>query len=431
MQYEIKEFNEKQIRTVFNEEENEWYFSVIDVIGAITESKDPSQYLKRAKSRNQSLATFTGTSCTREALLTVQGMKRTTSVISKRNLSQFLSYFSSEKKEEFSTWLESNFPTIEKIESQNSAYLLQKSNIRNLIYTIRNTQVMFDSDIAMLYQVDTKRINEAVKRNPERFPHPFCFKLTLDELNNLKSQIATSSLQPFDSDTHGGRRKLPSVFDEHGILMLATILHSDIAIKMSVEIINEFVDMRHFLQDNNLLLSKVDSLEKQQKIFSEFKIDASLKLDTLLEYMHKHEAPIEFTFLEDTFYDGVSIITQFIQSASKEIILIDNYANNQTLDLLSKKKRDVLITLITHPKTSLTQTDIDSFNKQFTNLQLYESKSFHDRYLILDRCVYFDVGSSIKDVGKNISTIRQLSKPSEIEKINNQLNAVLKEDKKL
>lgn len=415
MEYRNLTFNNQNIRTALSEEDNEWYFSVVDVIRVITDSEDPSQYLRRAKSRNQSLATFTGTSCTREALLTVQGMKRTTSVISKRNLSQFLSFFSSEKKEEFNTWLESNFPSIEMIKSQNSAYLPQKSSIRNLIYTIDNVQFMLDSDLAELFQVDTGNLNKAMKRNIKKFPENFCFQLTCENMAILNFQIGISSL-------HGGTRKLPYAYTEHGILMLATVLHSDIATEMSVRIIQEFVEMRHFLTDNNFLFNRLDSLEKKQLTYE---IQTSEKFEEIFDYMHQHSLRKDAFFSQGTYYDSYSLLIEYIQLANESIILIDNYVDLHTLNILSKKKEVVSITLITHPKTSLTNNDINQFNQQYPSLIMYLTDTFHDRYLILDHSIYYTMGQSFKDVGKKNSGIVQISDSFYLDALNEKVNEVI------
>ena len=139
--------------------------------------------------------------------------------------------------------------------------LIEAEEIQNLIYTIRGKQVMLDSDVAMLYHYETKRINEIVKRNQERFPENFCFQLTETEVENLRSQIATSSL---DKVNYGGRRYLPYVYTEQGIAMLSGLLKNNIAIQVSLNIINAFVNMRHFLKDNGKLLQRISKLEYQQ-----------------------------------------------------------------------------------------------------------------------------------------------------------------------
>lgn len=421
MQYNNITFNNKTIRTALNEENNEWYFSVVDVVGAITNSKDPRQFLSRLRYRNNELDSFVCTNCTRGALLTSTGIKRTTTIATKEQIITILSYISSSNKEEFISFLEDNYPSIEILENKNSAYLPQKSDIRSLIFTIRNTQVMLDSDIAIIYQVDTKRINEAVKRNPQKFPESFCFALSEVEYETMRSQIATASTT---SARTRNKRFLPYAFTERGILMLANVLHSSIANDMSVKIVNEFIEMRNFLSDNNLLFSKVNSLEEQQL---SFKLETNNKFDEVFEYIHEHSSSKTKFFKEGSYFDALVTLTDNIQSANKEIILIDNYVNLHTLNILAKKKKDVSLIVITHPKTSITQDDIETFNKEYSNLTLFHTTSLHDRYLIIDKHSYFTIGQSAKDLGRKISGIVEITDSIFKNMLNTEANRIIQE----
>lgn len=237
-------------------------------------------------------------------------------------------------------------------------------DIRNMIYTVRGQQVMIDYELAMLYGVETRVLNQAVKRNIDRFPDRFRFQLTKDEYENLKSQFVISSLEEGKSD-YGGRRKLPYVFTEQGIAMLASVLRSETAVQTSIHIMDSFVEMRRFLANNALLF------ERTKKIFFGGQI-----------------------------YDAFSLIVGLIQKAEREIVLIDGYVDVKTLNLLSKKQEKVSVTIYTQRKTQLTKTDCENFNAQYPMLEVKYATAFHDRFLIIDRETAYHVGASLKDAGK-------------------------------
>ena len=197
---------------------------------------------------------------------------------------------------------------------------ITENTIKNLIYVIRGLQVMLDSDLAMLYQVETKRVNEGVKRNIKRFPESFCFQLCEDEFLNLKSQIATSSLQ--EGNGHGGKRKLPYVFTEQGIAMLSAVLRSDVAIQVSIKIMNTFVEMRHFMANNSLVLSRINELEVKQLSYQKETDD---KFEQVFHYISEHEEVSQKIFFEGQIYDAFSLLVELIAKAKTEIVLIDNY----------------------------------------------------------------------------------------------------------
>jgi len=263
--------------------------------------------------------------------------------------------------------------------------------IRNLIYTVRGQQVMLDSDLAMLYQVETRRLNESVKRNIGRFPESFCFQMTREEYNSLKSQIATSK-----PEGRGGRRKLPYCFTEPGIAMLSSVLHSDTAINVSVRIMNTFVEMRRFISNNALLFEKISNVELKQL---EFQKETDEKFDKVFEYIADHAESEQKIFYDGQIYDAFSLIVSLIQKAKKKILLVDGYVDIKTLNLLAKKKKGVDVTIYTHPKTSLSQTDISNFNSQYPKLNVKKTAIFHDRFLIIDDHNVYHIGASIKDAG--------------------------------
>ena len=212
----------------------------------------------------------------------------------------------------------------------------ETDNIKSLIYTIRGKQVMLDSDVAMLYRYPTKRINEAVRRNIERFPENFCFKLTEIEAENLRSQFATSSLE---KENYGGRRYLPYVFTEQGIAMLSGLLKNDIAIQVSINIMNAFVEMRKFIATNGQVFERLTSIEyrvlEQNKMLTEHE----KKFEKVFDELQKNEK-IEFKqsiFFDGQIYDAYSLIIDIIKKAKQKILIIDNYIDDSILKMLSKK----------------------------------------------------------------------------------------------
>ena len=267
-------------------------------------------------------------------------------------------------------------------------------DIKSMIFVVRNQQVMIDSDLAILYQVETKRLNEAVKRNIARFPEEFRFQLTAEETESLRSQFATLN----ENDGRGKHRKyLPYVFTEQGIAMLSAVLRSDVAIQVSISIMKSFVEMRRFIANNALLFERISTVELRQL---EYQKQTDEKLEQIFEYISEHEESSQKVFFDGQIYDAFSLIVNLIQKAEKEITLIDGYVDVGTLNLLSKKKSDVAVTIYTQKQTKLTKTDIKNFNAQYPTLKIKYTKVFHDRFLILDRMTAYHVGASLKDAGK-------------------------------
>lgn len=272
----------------------------------------------------------------------------------------------------------------------NAVEIISEDTIKSLIYVVRGKQVMLDSDLAMMYQVETKRLNENVKRNIKRFPESYCFQLTKEEYENLRSQIAT---------TKGSekRRYLPYVFTEQGIAMLSAVLRSDIAIQVSIRIMDTFVEMRKFLANNSLVLNRLNEIEIRQLGYQK---EADEKFEKIFNYISDHEEDNQKIFFEGQIYDAFSLIVNLIQKAKKNIKLVDGYVDINTLNILSKKKNKVSVTVYTHPNTHLTNMDINNFNAQYYGVTLKYTTAFHDRFLILDDTVVYHIGASIKDAGK-------------------------------
>ena len=280
--------------------------------------------------------------------------------------------------------------------------------IQSMIYTFRGRQVMLDSDLAMLYQVTTSNLNKAMKRNIARFPERFCFQLTENEYENLRFQNGISSL----TNNYGGRRYIPYVFTEQGIAMLSAVLKSDIAVEVSLKIMDSFVEMRKFLISNQELFSRLDKAELRQIEF-EKKVDlknaeTDKKLEEVFDYIATTKEVKQKIFFNGQIYDAFSLMVEIVEKAEKELILIDNYVDVNTLNILSKKKDGVNVLIVTSGNGNLTEKDIAKFNSQYPKLTVKISKDFHDRFLIIDRKEVYHIGASIKDAGKKSFGITKL-----------------------
>ena len=267
--------------------------------------------------------------------------------------------------------------------------IIDNREIQNMIYTIRDKQVMIDSDLATLYQVTTKRLNEQVRRNKNRFPSEFMFRLTAEEYEHLRSQKATSS----EDNAHGGRRYIPYAFTEQGISMLSAVLKSDVAVEVSIKIMNSFVEMRRFLLSNKEMFARLDRVELKQ-------LETDKKLEEVFNYIATNTEVKQNIFFDGQIYDAFSFIVGLVKKAKKEIILIDNYVDVNTLNILCKKNKGVDVVITTAGKGSLSTKDITKFNAQYPKLLVKTTTDFHDRFLIVDKTDVYHIGASIKDAGK-------------------------------
>ena len=256
-------------------------------------------------------------------------------------------------------------------------------NIKDLIYTIRDKQVMLDSDVAMLYHYETKYINLAVRRNKERFPENFCFQLTNIEAENLRLQFATSSLT---KENYGGRRTLPYVFTEQGIAMLSGLLRNDIAIQVSINIMNAFVEMRKFLVENSQVFERLNNIEYKLIEQNNMLSNHEKKFEQVFnELQNKKEN--EFTqkiFFDGQIWDSYSLMIDIIKTAKNKILIIDNYIDDTILKMLSKKNKDVEVIILTSQNCDISKLDINKFNKQYPTLKIERSNKFHDRFIAID-----------------------------------------------
>jgi hypothetical protein len=260
--------------------------------------------------------------------------------------------------------------------------------IENKIYELRGIPIMLDNDLAILFQVETKILNKSVKRNMERFPNHYMFQLTIEEWNNLRFQIGTSS------ETYGGRRFIPYAFSEQGVAMLSAILRSEIAIKVSLQIMDAFVSMRKLLRSNILLeycLSQVEykHLETEQKFNQIFKALES-----------KDSLPQQGIFFEGQIFDAYMFISNIIRSAQNSIILFDNYVDDSVLTQLDKRDKMVSAVIYTHQVDKKLQLDILKHNSQYPPIEIKVIKTIHDRFLMIDEIEVYHIGASLKDAGK-------------------------------
>lgn len=283
--------------------------------------------------------------------------------------------------------------------------LTTAEDIQNLIYTVRGKQVMLDSDVANLYHYETKKINQAVKRNIERFPEGFCFQLTESELENLRSQFVTSSL---GTGNYGGRRYLPYVFTEQGIAMLAPLLKNKIAVQVSINIMNAFVIMRHFLKENGQVFERLTSVEYRL-------IEHDKKFDIVFDKLQEKQIENQRIFFNGQIYDAYSLIIDIIKNANNKITIIDNYVDDSILEMLSKKKDNVEVVILTSNKSNIKNIDIQKFNKQYPTLKVAKTDKFHDRFIILDEKEMYHLGASIKDLGKKCFGINKIENDDIIE----------------
>lgn len=267
---------------------------------------------------------------------------------------------------------------------------LIENKIENLVYEVRGVEVMLDSDLAMLYEVETKRINEAYYRNIDKFPERISWKLTKDEANNLRSQFATSS----GVNNYGGRRYLPRVFTEQGIYMLATILKSSVATKVSIAIMDTFVRMRHYINYNKYMLPN-------RMLLLEDKVDNNTKrINQLFDMFDPKEITKEYLFFENQLFKSHYVLNKIFESAKEEIIIVDNYADKELLMYLSTLQKSIKII-----SKNMDNLLIAKYEKEFNNIEFIRKDIFHDRFIILDREKLFSCGSSFKDLGKKFFAI--------------------------
>jgi len=292
---------------------------------------------------------------------------------------------------------------------------LSKLDLGNSIFTIRGCQVMIDRDLADLYRVEVKRMNEQVKRNIKRFPEHFMFQLNLaewdqfqkEQLSNrnssfLRSQIATAK-----------RRTLPYVFTEQGVAMLSAVLSSETAIQTSIQIMGAFVEMRKILLNHSGLIQRLDGLERKQ-------IETEQKFERVFQALEQNTIPTQGIFFDGQVFDAYAFASRIIRSAEKNIVLIDNYIDESTFTHLSNKKKGVLVRILTKSQSKQIQLDLKKANEQYGGFELHSFDKSHDRFLIIDDQEVYHLGASLKDLGKRWFAFSKLDKSS----VNGLLNMI-------
>ncbi|MBU1198868.1 MAG: ORF6N domain-containing protein [Nanoarchaeota archaeon] len=271
--------------------------------------------------------------------------------------------------------------------------------IKDKIHTIRGEQVILDSDLAEMYEVKTKALNQAVKRNKERFPSDFMFILTHNEVESMVSQSVIPSNKVLrsqfvtSSSKHGGRRNLPYAFTEQGVSMLSAVIRSETAVKVSIQIMNAFVAMRKFIASNAGFFQRLDRVEIKQ-------IEQDKKFEKVFEAIEAKEIkPSKGIFFDGQVFDAHKFVSDLIRKAEKRIILIDNYIDEDVLMLISKKKKDIEATIYTRKITDQLKLSLKKLNEQYKNISVKEFNKSHDRFLLIDDDVYH-FGASLKDLGK-------------------------------
>jgi len=265
--------------------------------------------------------------------------------------------------------------------------IVTQQQIESKIYAIRGVQAMLDYDLAEMYHVETRALNQAVKRNADRFPNDFMFQLTDAEWQNLKSQNVTSSY-------HGGRRKLPFVFTEQGVASLSGVLKSDSAANVHVAIMRAFIAMRKFIQQNAFMFQRLDSLELKQ-------FDTDQKIQQIFKALESKNPELDKgLFFEGQIFDAYVFIADLIKKAETDIILIDNYIDETVLTTLAKRKKGISATIYTKQISKQLQLDLQKHNAQYQTIGIKVFAQSHDRFLIIDHKELYHLGASLKDLGK-------------------------------
>ena len=281
--------------------------------------------------------------------------------------------------------------------------IVHNKEIQSMIYTFRGSQVMIDRDLAYLYNVETKALNQAVKRNINRFPESFRFQISDDEKDEL-----VTNCDRFKTLKHSSLN--PYAYTEQGIAMLSAVLRSDVAVEVSIKIMNSFVEMRKFLLSNREMFARLYRVELKQ-------LETDKKLEEVFDYIATTKEVKQKIFFNGQIYDAFSLMVEIVEKAEKELILIDNYVDVNTLNILSKKKDGVNVLIVTSGNGNLTDKDVAKFNSQYPKLTVKISKDFHDRFFIIDRNEVYHIGASIKDAGKKSFGITKLKEQDLIDSL--------------
>ena len=283
--------------------------------------------------------------------------------------------------------------------------LQQLENIENLIRVIRGKQVMLDRDLARLYGVEARALNQAVQRNIERFPEDFMFQLTKEEFENLKSQIVISSW--------GGIRKWPYVFTENGVAMLSSVLRSQQAISINIHIMRAFNAMRHFIGSQAQVFQRLEVVERNQLALTTQVAENNKKLEEVFRRLDDNsEKPEKGIFYDGQIFDAYTFINERIREAKKRIVLIDNYVDDSVLTMLDKRNEGVDAVIYTKNISHQLSLDFEKHNAQYSPIEVKQFDRAHDRFLCIDDTVYL-IGASLKDLGKKWFGFVKLEQPTD------------------
>lgn len=275
---------------------------------------------------------------------------------------------------------------------------IESIRIESLIKIVREQQIMLDRDLALLYGVETKVLNQAVKRNIARFPEDFMFQLTREEWKNMSSQIVTlnkdvkNMKSQIVTSSWGGTRKLPYAFTESGIAMLSSVLRSPTAIEVNIRIMRAFIAMRHFLAQNAQVFQRLANIEYHQ-------VETDKKIDEVFKRLDASIPPKQGIFYDGQVFDAYQFVSDLVRKAKKSIVLIDNYVDDTVLTLLDKRDGGVTATIYTQRISQQLQLDITRHNSQYDIINVEHFNCAHDRFMLIDDEVYH-IGASIKDLGK-------------------------------
>lgn len=261
-----------------------------------------------------------------------------------------------------------------------------QANIEHRIFTLRGMQVMLDVHLAELYQVETKVFNQAVKRNIERFPEQFRFQITESEWEILRSQFVTANQGSY-------RRFLPYAFTEQGIAMLSAVLRSEVAVQVSIKIMQTFVQMRHTLLNNVALVQRLDNVERKQ-------LEMSGQLEQVFSALEGNKPKAQGIFFDGETFNAYHFVADLVRKAKSSIILIDNYVDDSVLTLFSKRKSGVNVEIYTKAISKQLELDLAKYNSQFEPISICTFSKAHNRFLILDKKELYHIGASLKDLGK-------------------------------
>lgn len=304
--------------------------------------------------------------------------------------------------------------------------------IESLILTIRGKQVILDRDLARLYGVETRRLNEQVRRNMERFPEDFMFQLTKEEFENWKSQFAISN---YDEDMSSqiamtsdenlksqivisnsikmGARKLPYAFTENGIAMLSGVLRSPMAIATNIHIMRAFNAMRHFIGSHAQVFQRMENIEKNVLALNAHQIDTDRKIEEVFRRLDDNsEKPEKGIFYDGQIFDAYTFINERIREAKKRIVLIDNYVDDSVLTMLDKRNKGVDAVVYTKNISRQLSLDFEKHNAQYSPIEVKQFDRAHDRFLCIDDTVYL-IGASLKDLGKKWFGFVKLEQPTD------------------